>query len=194
MAVVGPRHQLGKTIGLVAVFPQHSQGQSHTRCHSSSTAGHSSPRDGAQHLPHHSSEQLRLAEHKCHPSVPGLQRSLCPRTGLRQWQKNHVWQNGEGTEPRTAASAPGNAHPSPQGCSRGSSGLKPTLYLLQTKSVCTENSPAGAVLRLQTQSYELKFYASYFNPVSIVLIMEVFRAQPSLPPPRLPRARGSSGS
>lgn len=43
MAVVGPRHQLGKTIGLVAVFPQHSQGQSHTRCHSSSTAGHSSP-------------------------------------------------------------------------------------------------------------------------------------------------------
>lgn len=71
---------------------------------------------------------------------------------------------------------------------------KPTLYLLQTKSVCTENSPAGAVLRLQTQSYELKFYASYFNPVSFVLIIEVFRAQPSLPPPRLPRARGSSGS
>lgn len=71
------------------------------------------PRDGAQHLPHDPSEQLRLcsssATPQCHPSVPGLQSSLCPRGRVRQWQEN---QRGEGT-------APGNAHTSPRDAAMG---------------------------------------------------------------------------
>lgn len=69
MGVAGPRHQLEKTIGVVAVFPQHSKGQSvsHTfQWHSRTLI----PRDGAQHLPHNSPEQLRLVEQQCQPPVP----------------------------------------------------------------------------------------------------------------------------
>lgn len=68
MGVVGPRHQLGKTMEWWLLSPaleppQHSKGQSHS---AHGTAGHPS-QAGAQHLPHDSSEQLRLVEQQGHP-------------------------------------------------------------------------------------------------------------------------------
>lgn len=138
MGVVGPRHQLGKTNGVVAVFPQHSK-DSHTfQWHSRTLI----PREWAQQLPHNSSEQLRLVEQQCQPSVPA--QVLVPQgQGYDKAEEPH---QPERRGHRASGSAPGDecTHLS-QGCSRGSSGLQPMLYLLQTKSVCTENSPAAAV-------------------------------------------------
>lgn len=142
MGVAGPRHQLEKTTGVVAVFPQHSKGQSvsHTfQWHSRTLI----PRDGAQHLPHNSPEQLRLVEQQCQ-ALSACKSPRAPGPGLRQLQKNLRVQRAHSL----GLSSRECTHLS-QGCSCGSSGLQPVLYLLQINQfVCTENSPAGAVLRL----------------------------------------------
>lgn len=174
MGVVGPRHQLGKTMGVVAAFPQHSKGQAHTLLipwHSRTLI----PRAGAQHLPHSSSEQLSLVEQQCQP-CQGHTKAEEPR--LPGW-RGHT----------AVGSAPGNAHTSPRDAAVGLQASSPC-------STCSKQSQFALKTLLleqfqgfkQTPSYELNFYAGYFNPVSFGII------QSSALPPRLLRGRGSSGS
>lgn len=144
MGVVGPRHQLGTTTGVVAAFPQHSKGQAHTLLIPVAQQDTHPPGWGSAPSP-----QLLRAAEPGGAAVPALPRLLCPGGRGTQGQKNHVCQGGEGTQCGLSSR---ECTLLSQGCSRGSSGLQPVLYLLQTKSVCTENSPAGVVLRFQTNT------------------------------------------
>lgn len=78
------------------------------------------------------------------PAPSACKGPRAPGPGLRQLQKNLRVQRAHSL----GLSSRECTHLS-QGCSCGSSGLQPVLYLLQINQfVCTENSPAGAVLRL----------------------------------------------
>lgn len=120
MGVVGPRHQLGKTSGVVAVFPQHPTGQpvSHMfQWHSRTLIPGMGPAP--------SPGLLRAAEAA---GAAVAARSACrapgaPGTGLRQGQRNHRGERAHGL----GLSSRECTH-----LSRGSSGLQPGLYLLQT--------------------------------------------------------------
>lgn len=106
----------------------------HTLCSFHGTAGHSSPGPGLSTFP--------TAAEPGGTAVPALPRAhKGRRTTFARVERAH--SRGLSSRECTHLS---------QGCGRGSSGLQPVLYLLQTKSVCTENSPAGAVSRLQTNT------------------------------------------
>lgn len=120
MGVVGPRHQLGKTTGVVAVLPQlwsHPSipKDSHTLLIPVAQQD-THPGLGLSSFP----RLLRAAE-AGGAAVPPLRASpakvLMPRGRVRQWQKSHVCQSGEGT---ARGSAPGTHTPLP--------GMQPWIF------------------------------------------------------------------
>lgn len=173
MGVVGPRHQLGKSTGVVLLSP---------------SSGASIPKDS------HTLVLIPVAQQDTHP--PGWGSAPSPRPlraaeagaaavpPLSARPAKLLVPQGQGKtmagEPERRGHSSRECTHLSQGCSHGSSGPKPTLYLLQTKSVCTENCCWSSFKASDKHNRKVKILCQLLQPSQFWKDLEL--SPPSLPP------------